>query len=426
MRGSGLPLEPAVPARRRAGVLRRAARRAAHARLAGLEHGCVEIEEGGERRIFGRATALVPLRVRVVVEDPALYTALASGGIVGAGESWMRGEWSCDDLAGLVRILLRNPGPMDGFDAGLSRLAELPRRALHRLRRNGRRGSRRNIRAHYDLGNDFFEAFLDPTLTYSCGVFERPDASMEEASIAKYERLCRKLELGPGDHVLEIGSGWGGFALHAASRYGCRVTTTTISPSQLERARERVARAGLSDRVTVLLEDYRDLRGSYDKLVSIEMIEAVGHEYFDTYFAACARRLRPEGRMALQAIVIADQAYERATRSVDFIKRWVFPGGCLPSVAAIAASTARASDLRVQHLEDLTPHYAETLRRWRQRFGENRRAIRALGYEDWLLRMWEFYLGYCEGGFEERHIGLVQMVLARPGWRPAHAGGGVR
>jgi cyclopropane-fatty-acyl-phospholipid synthase len=284
-----------------------------------------------------------------------------------------------------------------------------------RLAPNGRHRSRRNVHSHYDLGNDFFEHFLDPTLTYSCGVFEREDSSLEEASIAKYDRLCRKLSLQASDHVLEIGTGWGGFALHAARHYGCRVTTTTLSDRQLEVARDRVRRAGLDDLVTVLHEDYRDLRGRFDKLVSIEMVEAVGRDYLGTYLGACAERLEPHGAMALQAITIDDRHYERAARTVDFIKRYVFPGGFLPSVTAIADAATRCSDLRVSHLEELTPHYAETLRRWRARFLTNRRKIRALGYGEELLRMWEFYLAYCEGGFEERHIGLVQMVLTKPG-----------
>jgi cyclopropane-fatty-acyl-phospholipid synthase len=241
-----------------------------------------------------------------------------------------------------------------------------------RLRRNTRLGSSRNIRAHYDLGNDFFALFLDPTLTYSAGVFERDDATMEEATVAKNERICRKLGLSAGDRVLEIGSGWGGFAIHAARTRGCKVVTTTLSPAQREVAQERIAAAGLRDRVEVLLEDYRDLRGRFDKLVSIEMIEAVGHQYFDAFFRSCAARLEAHGLMALQAILIADPLYEQARRTVDFIKAYIFPGGCLPSLGAIARSLASACDLRLIHFEDITSHYARTLRLWRARFDQNR------------------------------------------------------
>jgi cyclopropane-fatty-acyl-phospholipid synthase len=329
----------------------------------------------------------------------------------------MRGEWTASDLTALLRMLARDAGVLAGFDGGLARAAEPVRRLLHWLRRNTRRGARRNVAAHYDLGNEFFSLFLDPTLTYSCGIFERAGTSMEEASRAKYDRLCRKLALEPGDHVLEIGTGWGGFCLHAASRYGSRVTSTTISAEQRALARERVEAAGLADRVTVLDRDYRDLEGRFDKLVSIEMIEAVGAEHLPAYFRACGERLTPAGRAAIQAIVIPDAHYERARRTVDFIKRYVFPGGHLPSVGALVDAAARASDLRLAHLEELTPHYAETLRRWRARFLANLDRIRALGYPEPFLRMWEYYLRYCEAGFEERTIGLVQLVFERPGCR---------
>jgi cyclopropane-fatty-acyl-phospholipid synthase len=290
---------------------------------------------------------------------------------------------------------------------------------FHALRRNTKSGSQRNIAAHYDLGNEFFQLFLDPTLTYSSGIFETPKATMEEASIAKYERLCQKLRLGSEDHVLEIGTGWGGFALHAAGRHGCRVTTTTISRSQYQLACKRVEQAGLADRIEVLLEDYRDLSGSYDKLVSIEMIEAVGHEQLETFFDVCGERLKPDGVMVLQGITVPDKDFEAHVRSIDFIKRYIFPGGELVSVGAMNDAASRASGLRLTHLEDLTPHYAETLRRWRSRMFENLPRMRDLGLDDRFLRMWEFYLYYCEGGFEERSIGLVQAVFENPGARRA-------
>ena len=415
-------LPAAFPVARRT-ALQSLVRRRLLAALARLRAGELELSDGGELHRFGAAPP-GSLRSRVEVRDPAFYSSLAFGGTLGAAESWMRGEWGASDLTALLRMLARDADVLAGFDAGLARLTEPALRALHWLRRNTRRGARRNIAAHYDLGNDFFSLFLDPTLTYSCGVFERPEASMEEASTAKYERLCRKLELRPEDHVLEIGTGWGGFCLHAAARYGCRVTSTTLSGEQRAFALERIEAAGLSERVSVLDRDYRELEGRFDKLVSIEMIEAVGAEHLPAYFRACGARLAAGGRAAIQAIVVPDQRYEGARRTVDFIKRYIFPGGCLPSVGALVGAASRASDLRLAHLEELTPHYAETLRRWRVRFAGNLDRIRRLGYPEPFLRMWEYYLRYCEAGFEERTIGLVQLVFERPG-RPIPFAGAV-
>ncbi len=394
--------------------LQRLARRALASALARLERGALRVEDDQGTREFGKPCDDFPEAIRLEVRDAAFWPAVAVGGSMGASDSYVRGDWRTSDLTGLIRMLIQNESVLQGFDAGLGRMGETLRRAVHRLRRNTASGSRRNISAHYDLGNDFFALFLDPTLTYSAGIFERESATMEEASIAKYERICRKLALGPADRVLEIGSGWGGFALHAARTRGCRVTTTTLSLAQREVALARVAAAGLSDRITVLLEDYRELRGRFDKLVSIEMIEAVGHEYFDAFFRACSERLESHGLMALQAILIAEGLYDSARRTVDFIKAYILPGGCLPSLAAIGRSLARACDLRIVHLEDLTPHYARTLRTWRARFDANRAAIARLGYSPEFQRMWEFYLCYCEAGFIERRIASAQIVLAKP------------
>jgi cyclopropane-fatty-acyl-phospholipid synthase len=407
--------EPGVEIDGRPGRVDRWARRAVHERLGRIRRGALTLVEAGRTQRFGDPAA--SLRATVHVRDPRFYRAMVLRGVLGGAETYMDGAWHADDLASVVRILALEREVFHGLNAGWARLVRPSLRLFHALRRNSRGGSRRNIAAHYDLGNAFFELFLDPTLTYSCGVFERENASMEEASLAKYDRVCRKLRLGPDDHVLEIGSGWGGFALHAAGRYGCRVTTTTISRQQLELARERVGAAGLADRVEVLFEDYRDLHGRYDKLVSIEMIEAVGHEHFDDFFRACSERLRPDGAMLLQAITVRDQDFEASTRSVDFIKRYIFPGGQCVAVGAIGDSVARATDLRLSHLEDLTPHYAETLRRWRAKMVANLDRMRALGLTERFLRMWEFYLCYCEGGFEEREIGLVQLLLEKPGSR---------
>jgi cyclopropane-fatty-acyl-phospholipid synthase len=386
-------------------------------RLDAISDGELILAEGGRERCFGRRTASFPSTVRVEVADPRFYSAVAAGGSVGAGEAYMAGHWHTDDLTLLIRLMARNRAVLDGMSGGTAWLAAAARRVLHWLNRNTRAGSRRNIAAHYDLGNDFFELFLDETLMYSSAVFSRPDMTLAEASTEKLDLICRKLELGPGDHVLEIGTGWGGFALHAARHYGCRVTTTTISREQYAMAAERIAAAGLEGRVELLFKDYRELEGSYDKVVSIEMIEAVGHAWYNTFFLQCSRLLKPDGMMLLQAITIADQRYESARHSVDFIQRYIFPGGALPSVAVICDTIARVTDMRLYHLDDIGPHYATTLRRWRQRFFGRLEEVRALGYPDAFIRMWEFYLCYCEGGFAERTIGTVQMLLTKPDCR---------
>jgi cyclopropane-fatty-acyl-phospholipid synthase len=315
--------------------------------------------------------------------------------------------------------MVANRDLTEAMDSGLSRTASSVLRLAHFVRRNTVRGSARNIAAHYDLGNEFFELFLDDTLAYSCGIFESETATLEQASRAKFDAALGKLRLKPSDQLLEIGTGWGGLAIHAARHYGCRVTTATISRRQFELARERVQRAGLEDKVTVLLKDYRELRGRFDALISIEMVEAVGHQYLDGYFAICSKLLKPEGAMLLQAITIRDQLYRQALRSVDFIKRHIFPGSFIPSVAVLIDSVARRTDLKLSHLEDLGPHYARTLKIWRQRLLARREEARRLGYSDSFLRMWEYYLCYCEGGFEERQLGDVQMLLTKPNSRRA-------
>jgi cyclopropane-fatty-acyl-phospholipid synthase len=393
------------------------AKRAVLGKLTQLQGGQLALVDGGERYRFGSASSELAEPIVVHVHDRRFYGDLALGGSVGAGEAYMQGYWSTPQLVELVRLLVLNMDVLDSLEGGFARLTAPVRKSLHAIRRNTRAGSRKNIAAHYDLGNEFFRLFLDETLMYSSATFARPDMSLHEAQIARLDGICRKLDLRPGEHVGEIGTGWGGFALHAAQRYGCKVTTTTISQEQYRLARERVSQAGLDGQIEVLLSDYRDLSGSYDKLVSIEMIEAIGYQYFDTYFAQCSRLLKPHGAMLLQAITIADQRYESAKRSVDFIQRYIFPGSCLPSVSALSTSIARASDMRVFHLEDIGPHYARTLHEWRRNLLANLPAVRALGYDDAFIRMWEFYFCYCEGGFAERVIGDVQMLLVKPGNR---------
>jgi cyclopropane-fatty-acyl-phospholipid synthase len=406
--------EAAADAPSRPSRMQRLARRLLLQRMGRLEHGALEVHDAEGMLRFGTEAGTPGLHARIEVLHPQFWADAAFGGTSGAGEAYIHGLWKCDDLTALVRIMVANRHVLEEVDGGAARLAGLGRRLAHWLNRNSRTGSRRNIAAHYDLGNELFALFLDPTMNYSCGIFESPDATMGQASIAKMDAICRKLDLKPTDHLLEIGTGWGGLAIHAASRYGCRVTTTTISREQHALAAERIRAAGLGGRIELLLRDYRDLEGSYDKLVSVEMIEAVGHQYLDTYFRTCSKLLKPDGLMLLQSITIRDEHYEQALKSVDFIQRFVFPGGFLPSVAAMSASLARTTDLQQLHLQDIGLHYATTLRKWRERFFAHIDAVRALGYPDSFIRLWEFYLCYCEGAFLERNIGNVQMLLAKP------------
>ena len=414
MKPSIVPAAAAVQGSPQPALLERFAKSALIAQLRKLERGRLRLIDGDTDLAFGRCDAGGGREATVRVAHPRFYADVVFGGTVGAGEAYINGLWRCDDLTALVRLMVANRDLLNGVDSGWARIGAPLLRFAHWLNRNDKQGSRRNIAAHYDLGNRFFELFLDETMAYSCGIFERPDASLAEASIAKFDAACSKLALKPSDHLLEIGTGWGGLAIHAARRYGCRVTTTTISREQHEHAREAIARSGLAGRITLLCEDYRDLRGEYDALVSIEMVEAVGHQYLDTYLAKCAALLKPTGAMLLQAITIRDQIYEEALHSVDFIKRFVFPGSFIPSVRALVDSLARATDLKLFHLEDIGPHYARTLRAWRERFLARLPEVRALGYPEGFVRLWEFYLCYCEGGFEERQLGDVQMLLTKP------------
>jgi cyclopropane-fatty-acyl-phospholipid synthase len=411
----GLVSEPAA----RPALWLRLARSALLRNLAGLEHGELRlIDADGDHR-FGHKSAQCTLSATVHVTDPQFYADTVFAGSVGAGEAYINARWSCDDLTELVRILVLNRHTLSGLETGVARLSNPLRKLFHALHRNSRDGSTRNIAAHYDLGNDFYRLMLDETMAYSCGIFEHERATLLEASQAKFDAACRKLALSATDHLLEIGSGWGGLAIYAARHFGCRVTTTTISRAQYDYARERIAAAGLQDRITLLLEDYRDLTGCYDKLVSIEMIEAVGESYLDTYFRQCDRLLGSHGAMLLQAITIQDQIYDEVLRSVDYIQRYIFPGSFIPSITALAASICRASELKIFHLEDIGPHYVRTLAQWRRRFLDNLPEVRRLGYPESFVRLWEFYLCYCEGAFAERQLGDVQMLLTKPRCRRA-------
>ena len=389
------------------------ARRAVHALLSRIDQGTLHVDEGGRRTTF-RGAAPGPVAV-VRVLDPRGWGRVALRGTVGFGEAYIAGDFEADDLVALVRLMIQNAGVMDHAERGLARLSGPLHRLRHRLRDNTLRGSRANIAAHYDLGNDFYALWLDPTLSYSCAIFERPEATLEEASLAKIARTCAKLRLEPRHHLLEIGTGWGALAIHAARVHGCRVTTTTISRAQHEVALARVREAGLEDRVTCLLRDYRELTGTYDRLVSVEMVEAVGAARLPAFFRALERRLAPDGLALLQAITIREQAWARSLREVDFVKRWVFPGSDLLSLQAISAALAGQTSMSLIHLEDLTPHYARTLAAWRERFLARLDAVRALGYGPRFVRLWDFYLAYCQAGFAEGYVRDVQVLLAKPG-----------
>ena len=417
MKSAALCIEKPVSQTGMAAHINDYAKRILLKRLEKLQHGELILDDGGELFVFGRQDDVIPESVTITIKDPAFYTGVLVRGILGAGEAYMNGDWECDDLTQLVELMLCNRRYTGKIGPGMAWLMQPLHLLHHYLNRNSLAGSRRNIGAHYDLGNDLFELFLDRTMMYSCGVFPDPQATLQEASTAKLALICRKLQLGPGDHVLEIGTGWGGFAIHAARHHGCRVTTTTISKQQYDYARLRVREAGLDDRITVLCDDYRVLNGSYDKLVSIEMIEAIGHRYYETFFRKCSELLKPNGMMLLQAITIPDQRYRQAKKATDFIQRYIFPGGCLPSIAALSAVTARKTDMRIFHLEDIGPHYATTLHHWRERFHANLDKVRQLGYPERFIRMWEYYLSYCEGGFRQQSIGTVQLLFTRPGTR---------
>jgi cyclopropane-fatty-acyl-phospholipid synthase len=379
----------------------------------GVRSGRIDVVEDGRRHGFGPADA--ELRATVTLHDPAAWRGPLHGS-VGLGETYVDGLWETDDLVSLIRIAARELSRLDGLRGAVAR----PRGVLHRLRHlvpeNTRSGSRQNISAHYDLGNDLFAAFLDERMMYSCAYFPSADASLEEAQVAKLDRICDQLRLSPDNHLLEIGAGWGGLAIHAARRRGCRVTTTTISREQHELASRRVREAGLGDRVTVLLEDYRDLRGSFDRLVSVEMIEAVGWQYFDDFFRRCDELLSADGLMLLQAITIDDRMYEAEKGARSFANTHVFPGGCLPSQGLIADCLARATSMRQVWADDITAHYPPTLAAWRQRFHATWERLRGAGYDERFRRLWDFYLCSSEAGFRERRIADVQALFAKPGW----------
>ena len=374
----------------------------------------IDLIDRGRTFSFGDPEA--ELRATIVVHDPDFYRNMLRGSI-GLAETYMDGHWDTDDLVALTRIGARNMAAIDKVRRDWHPVLHRAQKVADMVPRNDIAGSKRNIAAHYDLGNQLFSLFLDPTMMYSCAYFEAPDQSLEDAQRAKLDRACRALELGPDDHLLEIGTGWGAMAIHAAENYGCRVTTTTISQEQHDYAAEQVRDRGLEDRITVLLEDYRDLTGTYDKLVSIEMIEAVGWQFFPTYFEHCSRLLADDGLMFLQAITIDERSYEVEKQSKSFINTHIFPGGCLPSLEIIHRCVAQETDMTTVWLDDITQHYAETCLRWREAFTGSADLAAEMGYDETFRRMWQLYLAYVEAGFRERRIMDVHVLLSKPEWR---------
>jgi len=377
-----------------------------------LKIGRLTLVDANDSRVYGNCTH--ELHAVIHVHDPRFYGEIAFGGSIGAGEAYMLGYWSADNLTNVIRIMCLNQSVMDRLEGGYQWLTKPAMRILHWLNSNTAEGSRKNIAAHYDLGNEMFQLFLDPTMMYSSAMFNNTTDTLQQASELKLKTICDKLDLKPTDHVIEIGTGWGGFSIYAAKNYGCKVTTTTISEQQFQLAKARVEATGLGDKITLLLDDYRHLQGQYDKLVSIEMIEAVGYQFYDTYFSKVNALLKPDGLALIQAITITDQRYESARKSVDFIQRYIFPGSCIPSNTAMLNSITGKTDLRLFDLEDIGPHYATTLRMWRENFFSNISKVRTLGYSEEFIKMWEFYLCYCEGGFEERALGNVHLLLSKP------------
>ena len=406
-----------LPQTRSARVGEKIAREAIFRLLSKLQVGSLTLHEGPCSHHFGSVDKPHEPQAEVHIHSPAVYSQMLTGGSIGSGEAYMKGYWSSPDAMDVMRIFSANLVLLNKFDASQSVFVKLALKIAHRFNRNTYKGSQLNVAAHYDLGNEFFQLFLDPTMMYSSALFSDKSASLEVASETKLDELCQQLELKPGDHLLEIGTGWGGMAIHAAKNFGCRVTTTTISQEQYDFASARVMEEGLEGQITLLCEDYRNLTGEYDKLVSIEMIEAVGHDFYQNYFRMCSGLLKPNGKMVIQAITMADQRYKEARDSVDFIKRYIFPGGCLPSVAVMAQHIARDTDMQIVHLRDITNDYAETLAHWRQRFLANLEAVRGMGFSEEFVRMWDFYLCYCEGGFRERVISTVQLAFAKPDYR---------
>ena len=384
-------------------------------KLSHLNVGCISVVDGVDKFSFGDPGS--ELQVNVQVHSQEFYVMTGSGGAMGIAEAYILGYWTSDDVVMLMRIILKNRSILLSLNNGFAKILSPINKLIHRSRQNTLKGSKENILAHYDLSNDFYKLWLDPTMTYSCAYFKDTNTTLEDASIEKLDRMCRKLKLSEKDNILEVGTGWGSFSIHAAKNYGCSITTTTISDAQYEYAKARVLEEGLESKINVINKDYRKLDGQYDKIVSIEMIEAVGYEYISEYFRKLSSLLKPDGLMALQGITYNDQNFDTYKDSVDFIKKYIFPGSCLISISQIIDVIKNKTDLSMIDMEDITRHYAETLNRWRKNFMSVLPEVKEMGYSKAFINMWEFYFLYCEAGFLERNIGDVQLVFAKSGAR---------
>ena len=385
-----------------------------HQRLSQIKDAHIIIKDGKSINKFGKPGNL---SAKINILDTVFYKNIILGGTIGASESFIRGEWSSPNLTNVIRVLARNTEAQDKLENLFTLLSQPFLKVMHKLNENSVRGSKKNISRHYDLSNDFFSLFLDKNMMYSSAIYKSRKTSLDDASTNKLDVICKKLNLKKTDHVIEIGTGWGGFAIYAAKNYGCKVTTTTISIEQYKFTKQKIKEAGLGKKIKVLLKDYRLLKGQYDKLVSIEMIEAVGYQFYDEYFKIIGQLLKNNGEALIQAITIKDQRYSKAIQSVDFIQKYIFPGSCIPSITAIQNSLTSSTDLVINDIRDIGHHYARTLADWRKRFLKNKQEIRKLGFDDKFLRMWLFYFAYCEGGFEEKVISDIHLHITKPGYR---------
>jgi len=385
-----------------------------HKQLSQINNASIVIEDGYEIKRFGNSKSLT---AKIKVISPSFYKNIVFGGSIGASESFIRGEWKSPNLTKVIQVFARNTEAQDKLESFFIFLLQPFFRVIHRLNQNTIKGSKKNISRHYDLSNDFFKLFLDKKMMYSSAIYKTKKTSLEDAAANKLNVICKKLKLKKSDHLIEIGSGWGGFAIFAAKNYGCKVTTTTISIEQYRYTKNRIREMGLAKQIRVHLKDYRSLRGQFDKLVSIEMIEAVGHQFYDMYFSVISRLLKADGEALIQAITIKDQRYSHAIKSVDFIQKYIFPGSCIPSLTAIQNSLTKSTDLVINDVRDIGRHYAITLAHWRENFIKNKKNIRKLGFDEEFLRMWLFYFAYCEGGFEEKVISDVHLHITKPGYR---------
>ena len=385
-----------------------------HQRLSQIKDAHIIIKDGKSINKYGKPGNL---SAKINILDTVFYKNIILGGTIGASESFIRGEWSSPNLTNVIRVLARNTEAQDKLENLFTLLSQPFLKVMHKLNENSVRGSKKNISRHYDLSNDFFSLFLDKNMMYSSAIYKSRKTSLDDASTNKLDVICKKLNLKKTDHVIEIGTGWGGFAIYAAKNYGCKVTTTTISIEQYKFAKQKIKEAGLGKKIKVLLKDYRLLKGQYDKLVSIEMIEAVGYQFYDEYFKIIGQLLKNDGEALIQAITIKDQRYSKAIQSVDFIQKYIFPGSCIPSITAIQNSLTSSTDLVINDIRDIGHHYARTLADWRKRFLKNKQEIRKLGFDDKFLRMWLFYFAYCEGGFEEKVISDIHLHITKPGYR---------